>query len=364
MKKVIKLFGIIVFTTVIVFPMIADDGKKLVISGIELSGNVTVMLDSVAWGSLSNVTSGSNVTFDLKNIDYNISNRYTDIDWGTGGNLQIAIYNMDLPTLLDMRGGEPIAESNGAINFSGKTTVVNWSQLVHSVVTYISAQGAIAGSTIALNNLSRRDFDAIMQGSIFDVFTASRVYDTDLKKLIFLETDEAKNYQRILDYLRDRLRWQGIKTIQRQTRQFTTETVSSISNYDVNRGGFIVTLESGQRINRHPTTGQQIQPALSINGFIIPNINISIVRQAGVNVEIAANIFMPVPVNVATRIEGNRQVSVQLELDADTFNLRSISLINEDTNEVYATQSITAIQQQKQQQQGRQDSWLNRVYQQ
>jgi hypothetical protein len=49
----------------------------------------------------------------------------------------------------------------------------------------------IAGSDIVLNNLSKSDTDRIMQGTIFDVFNldlGSNDYNTDLKKLAFLET--------------------------------------------------------------------------------------------------------------------------------------------------------------------------------
>ena len=201
------------------------------------------------------------------------------------------------------------------------------------------ATGRIAGSNIPLNNLSKSDFDKIMQGSIFDVYTLelkATDYNTDLKKQTFLETDKGKGYQERLQTLRSRLRSDGIRTIQRQTTETTSDTASSISNYDINRGGFTITLESEQRITRNPNTGQRIEPALYVNGFKIPNVNISIVSQAGFSIEIVARLFISVPVNTATKIEGNRQVSVQLQLDTNSFAIQKIFLINERTNEVYA----------------------------
>ena len=101
----------------------------------------------------------------------------------------------------------------------------------------------IEGSSIVLNNMSRSDVDKIMQGTIFDVFTLDlREYNTDLRKAVFLDTDRAREYQERLANLRNRLNSQGIRTLPLSRGMYTSDYVSGISNYDVNRGGFDVFL--------------------------------------------------------------------------------------------------------------------------
>lgn len=207
--------------------------------------------------------------------------------------------------------------------------------LVFLAVSTIYAQtpissNRIAGSNIVLNNLSKNDVDKIMQGTIFDVFTLDlkpNDYNTDLKKFAFLETDKGKEYQERLEGLKTRLNNQGIRTIQRQTGQTTRDTVCSISNYDVNRSGFTITLHGG---GTQPAFASRFIPR--INGFEIPGLKFS----ADSIYEYYAQIFIPVLVSAAQRIEGNRKISVQLQLSVDSFAIQKVFLINEDTNEVYA----------------------------
>ena len=184
----------------------------------------------------------------------------------------------------------------------------------------------ITGSSIVLNNLSAGDVQKIMQGTIFDVFNLelnSTEYNTDLKKLTFLETVKGQEYQQRLEGLRTRLTNQGIKIIPLYRSSTNRDYVTTIGNYDVNRRGFNLTIGynswnvdlRGQPIGGGPYTS-------TINGFRIPNLKNSY--------------FMPVPVNAAQRIEGNTKAVVQLQIDVDTFAIQKIFIINADTLEVYA----------------------------
>ena len=183
----------------------------------------------------------------------------------------------------------------------------------------------IAGSSIVLNNLSRSDVQKIMQGTVFDVFDRDlRVeYNTDLRRHTFLATDSGKEYQARLENLRDRLRTQGIRTIQYPSSSSTSSgdrnALCSISNYNVGRGGFTITLN-------------EITHSRSINGFNIPGLQFAPDRHG----DYRPQIFIPVSLNSAAAIEGNMSVIVQLQLALDTFAIQKIRLINERTNEVYA----------------------------
>ena len=181
----------------------------------------------------------------------------------------------------------------------------------------------IAGSSIVLNNLSGSDVQKIMQGTIFDVFNlelSSGEYNTDLKKLTFLETAKGQEYQQRLESVKDRLRSQGIVTIPLYRGNTTNDYVTTIGNYDVNRRGFNLTIGYNS-FNREGVPFQPGPWTNNINGFKIPN------KQN--------RYFMAVPIDVAQKIEGNSNAVVQLRLAIDTFAIQKISIIHIETREVY-----------------------------
>jgi len=217
-----------------------------------------------------------------------------------------------------------------------------------------SATGRIQGSDIVLTNLSKKDFDKIMQGSIFDVFTLElrpSDYNTDLKKATFLETSKGKDYLGRLEDIKKRVSEQGIRTIQGQTTKSTLDRYSTISDYDVNRGGFLITLDGGRHDPLYNIyTGRNYIP--NINGYEIPGLNFTLL---GLGLTAVSNepyppnsyfskIFIPVPVNIAQKIEGNKGISVQLQLSIDSFAIQKVLLINENTNEIYAEAENFVIQ--------------------
>jgi len=201
-----------------------------------------------------------------------------------------------------------------------------------SVQTSIAAStGRIVGSNIVLINISKSDLDKIMQGSIFDVFTLelkATDYNTDLKKSAFLETKEGKEYQTRLDTLRNRLRSEGIRIITKSESETTRDYITTISDYDVSKGGFTIKINyNSWNVSPNPLNPRENIPdrnywSNNINGFAIPN------KQN--------EFFMPVPRNAAEKIEGNNKVAVQLQLNVNSFAIQKIFLVNVDTNEVYA----------------------------
>ena len=218
----------------------------------------------------------------------------------------------------------------------------------------------IEGSDIVLNNMTRAEVDRIMQGSIFDVFNLDlRSYNTDLRKMAFLETDEGRIYQVRLEELRTRLVNQGI-LVRRIAANPGVRTTNSpippgISNYDVDRGGFSIGFDGGAAPGRAPVINiqpVQVSPGFqgmagsqeisssapsgpNISGFVIPNIDFSIITDF--NPRYRFTIFIPVPASSAARIEDNRgRIDIQLQLAVDTFALERVFLIDSETNEIYA----------------------------
>jgi hypothetical protein len=196
------------------------------------------------------------------------------------------------------------------------------------IVALIYAQTPISsnriqGSSIVLNNLSESSFQKIMKGTIFDVFDldlGGSEYNTDLKKISFLETSKGQEYQERLESLRNRLNNQGIKIIPLSKSNNTTQYITTISNYDVEKRGFNITI--GYNEWNRPGVPFQPGPYTNIiNGFRIPNIVVPY--------------FINVPINVAQKIEGNTKAIVQLQLAVDTFAIQKIFIINIDTLEVY-----------------------------
>jgi predicted small secreted protein len=110
-----------------------DSGKKLTINGIDLTGNVTVIINpeatpnsgTVAYGTISGATSGSNVTFDLKVVNLNnMANPFTNTNWNGNGSYYILVYNWT-PQQVMAENTAPV-KSIGPTSFSNETTVVTW----------------------------------------------------------------------------------------------------------------------------------------------------------------------------------------------------------------------------------------------
>ena len=119
-----------------------EGGKKLIINEIGVSGDVTIFLGigtqeegSIAWGSSSNVVSGSNVTFNLKNLDMtNISAPFSDDSWNGNGSFFIGLFNRTTQSILDEfnNGGYPPPDyMTDVLSFSNETTIINWSQFIY-----------------------------------------------------------------------------------------------------------------------------------------------------------------------------------------------------------------------------------------
>jgi len=210
----------------------------------------------------------------------------------------------------------------------------------------------IAGSNMVLSDLSRSEYDKIMGGTIFDVFTIDlkpNDYNTDLKKMMFLDSKVGKDYQARLDRLRERIKNDGIKTIQKQTRGYSS-SYCTISNYDVNKKGFIIKLDGGNIEALFPGTENNYKP--HINGYIINGLKFALAHRterprdtnnfyANRATEFLAEIFIPVPTNIAVGIEGKKNIGVQLHLSVDSFTLQKVSLINVDNNGILAEMTVT-----------------------
>lgn len=139
MKNTFRFFGIIALVAIIGVSFVAcndgsgngGSGKRLTISGIDLTGDVTVIINTapmggtVAYGTTSDVTSGTNVTFDLKVVNLsNMANPFTDTNWDGNGLFYILVYNRTPQQVMAGQAG-PV-KSFGPIDFSNETTVVTW----------------------------------------------------------------------------------------------------------------------------------------------------------------------------------------------------------------------------------------------
>ena len=188
----------------------------------------------------------------------------------------------------------------------------------------------VTGSSIVFSNLSGSDVQKIMQGTIFDVFDLElnpREYNTDLRKLTFLETARGQEFQDRLGNIRSRLTAEGIRTIPATAVTLRTRTtndyLTTIGNYDVNRRGFELRIGYNSFRDNPPMPMAPSPWTNNINGFRIPNLR-------------ATPYLMPVPIEAAQRIEGNNRAVVQLQLDVNTFAIQKVFIINVDTLEVYA----------------------------
>ena len=110
-----------------------SSGKKLTINGIALTGNVTVIINpeatpnggTVAYGTRSNITSGSNITIDLKQVNIsNQTNPFTNTSWDGNGSFYVLVYNRTPQQVMAENTGP--AKSLGLVLFSEKTTTCSW----------------------------------------------------------------------------------------------------------------------------------------------------------------------------------------------------------------------------------------------
>jgi hypothetical protein len=164
----------------------------------------------------------------------------------------------------------------------------------------------VDGANFSLDNISSGWTSAIMSGTIFDVFTKdldSSNYNTDLKKKVFLQSDDAKIYFQRLEELKSTVRNQGIKSL------IPTQNVS-LSNYDLNNGGFWLYI--GSNTGSGTISGSF---KFAINGFLYEKLP---VREETLDIfgpgRLRYKIFLPVKEDIALSIEGNMNVRVRLEM--------------------------------------------------
>jgi hypothetical protein len=122
--------------------------------------------------------------------------------------------------------------------------------------------------------------------------------------------------------LRSTLKTQDIRTIPNEF---------NISNYDINKGGFSIKLYGGRQqleANIKTMTTKMTDP--SVNGFKIPNLKFTTTMS-----NYYGEIFIPVPEDVAIKIEGNGTISVRFQLAFDTYALKKVFLVDTKTNDVY-----------------------------
>ena len=103
-----------------------NGGKTFTINGIGISGNVSVFvildtLEAIAWGTLSNVTVGNNVTFSLKGIS---GTEFLETDWNGSGIYTVAVYNMT-PAQVVTAQEAPLL-SFQSVNLTGTSVAVSW----------------------------------------------------------------------------------------------------------------------------------------------------------------------------------------------------------------------------------------------
>ena len=105
-----------------------NNGKTITVNGIGISGNVTVIVfvhgtsdQAVAWGTLSNVTSGSNVTFSLKEIS---GVNFLDTNWKGSGTYTVSVFNLTAQQILDSPQAPDMTFQT--VNLTGTTAAVSW----------------------------------------------------------------------------------------------------------------------------------------------------------------------------------------------------------------------------------------------
>jgi hypothetical protein len=123
----------------------------------------------------------------------------------------------------------------------------------------------VEGAYFSFDDISSSWIVAIMSGTIFDVFTKDLEdsdYNTDLKKRVFLQSDESKIYLQRLEDLKNTVRTQGVKSL-------ITKQETSLSDYDLQNNGFWLYIGAN---NGSGTLSGSFK--FSINGFLYKKLSV------------------------------------------------------------------------------------------
>jgi len=172
----------------------------------------------------------------------------------------------------------------------------------------------IPGTYFDLNNLESNDhvyIVAILKNDIFKVFTKDlSQYDSELKRKVFLESDNSKKYTEQLAELKQKIRTTGVTAIVEQNRNTGT---GLISDYDVSRKGVWVSV--GMKDETYK---------LSFFGYIYDKLPVveEVNRYIGITFY---RILLPVSESIAIKMEGNNNLKIKLEMKISNFREIRIS---------------------------------------
>jgi len=193
---------------------------------------------------------------------------------------------------------------------SRKTVFISFTLLVILTIN-VMAQN-IPGTRFDLNNITgRNDYVIavnIITGDIFRTFSRELSnYDTDLKKEMFLSTEEAKPYIQRINELKNILRTQGLTAVM-------VANDAIFSNYDTSRNGFWVTIGN--------TNDGYYKP--SINGYIYNKLPV-VEEKSQLTGITSYKIFIPLSRDIAVRMDGRSDLRVKLQMKISTVKDISIS---------------------------------------
>lgn len=177
--------------------------------------------------------------------------------------------------------------------------------LILSMINFSIFAQDVEGAYFSLDDISAGWTTAIMSGTIFDVFKKDldeSAYNTDLKKKVFLQSDDAKMYLQRFEELKNTVRTRGIKSL-------ILKRETSLSDYDLENGGFWLYIGAN---NGSGTLSGSFK--FAINGFLYEKLP---VREEPINFlgpnYLQYKIFLPIKENIAVNIEGNNNVRVRIE---------------------------------------------------
>ena len=159
----------------------------------------------------------------------------------------------------------------------------------------------IEGVNFALDDISAGWTVAIMSGTIFDVFTKDLKdsdYNTDLKKKVFLDSNESEVYQRRLEDLRNIVRTQGIRSI-------ISRRETGLSDYDLTNSGFWLSI--GRNFGSGTIDGSF---KFAINGFLYEKLP---VREVPMDIlgpnRLNYRILLPIKEDVAINLNPYKKIA-------------------------------------------------------
>jgi hypothetical protein len=175
------------------------------------------------------------------------------------------------------------------------------------LVVFLVVSGAVFAQVdpnINFDNLYAFEAFNILNGTIFDVFSKGlKNYDTDLKKKVFLQSDESHPYVQKLNELKSQ-----IKNID-VTRKIRVGSDVSLSDYDINNGGFWLTI--GQNNGRGYVSGTY---KFAIDNFVYEKLPVQerVTAPEFPRQWLTYRILLKTSEAEAVEIEGNRNLELQL----------------------------------------------------